>query len=107
MLYFVGMHSYLTSLQCPRCSRSYSADALKNLCDCGSPLFAQYDLKEVSRVVSREDFGFRVHSLWRYKELLPVRNPENVVTLNEGFTPLIPLTENWIGVESSFIFSQR
>ena len=91
MLYFVGMHSYLTSLQCPRCSHSYSADALKNLCDCGSPLFAQYDLKEVSRVVSREDFGFRVHSLWRYKELLPVRNPENVVTLNEGFTPLIPL----------------
>lgn len=56
---------------------------------CGAPLFARYDLHGVSRVVSREDFGFRVHSLWRFKELLPVRNPENVISLNEGFTPLI------------------
>jgi threonine synthase len=56
-------------------------------------LFAKYDLKEVSRVLSKEDFGFRVHSLWRYRELLPVRNPENVVTLYEGFTPLISATK--------------
>ncbi|HSE42991.1 MAG TPA: threonine synthase, partial [Acidobacteriota bacterium] len=45
---------------------------------------------EVSTVVSLEDFGFRVHSLWRFKELLPIRNPENIISLFEGFTPLIP-----------------
>src|SRR5262245_33538392 len=89
MLYFVAMKSYLTHLECPRCNKSYSADVLKNLCDCGSPLFARYDLKEVSQFVSREDFGYRVHSLWRFRELLPVRNLQNVITLFEGFTPLI------------------
>ena len=89
MLYFVAMKSYLTHLECPRCNRTYNADVLKNLCDCGSPLFPRYDLKEVSQFVSREDFGYRVHSLWRFRELLPVRNLQNVVTLFEGFTPLI------------------
>lgn len=91
------MKSYLNNLECPRCSSSYSADVLKNLCECGSPLFARYDLKEVSRLLSREDFGFRVHSLWRFRELLPVRNLENVITLFEGFTPLIPAAR--IGAE--------
>jgi threonine synthase len=89
MLYFVAMKSYLTHLECPRCNRTYNADVLQNLCDCGSPLFPRYDLKEVSQFVSREDFGYRVHSLWRFRELLPVRNLQNVVTLFEGFTPLI------------------
>jgi threonine synthase len=89
MLYFVAMKSYLTHLECPRCIRTYNADVLQNLCDCGSPLFPRYDLKEVSQFVSREDFGYRVHSLWRFRELLPVRNLQNVVTLFEGFTPLI------------------
>jgi threonine synthase len=46
-------------------------------------------LKHVLRVVSREDFGFRVHSLWRFKEVLPVRKREFTVSLYEGFTPLI------------------
>lgn len=84
------MNSYLKDLQCPRCETRYSAEKIQNLCACGSPLFARYDLSEVARIVSRDDFSFRPHSLWRYKELLPVRNPENVATLSEGFTPVLP-----------------
>jgi threonine synthase len=83
------MNSYFTHLECSRCSTKYSADQIQNLCACGAPLFARYDLSEVSRVISRNDFGYRVHSLWRFKELLPVRNPENVVSLYEGFSPLL------------------
>ena len=83
------MNNYLMDLQCTRCGKSCSADRVQNLCACGSPLFARYDLKEIARIVSREDLSFRVHSLWRYKELLPLRDPENAVSLNEGFTPLI------------------
>lgn len=81
--------SYLIDLQCAKCAKHYSAEELQNLCECGGPLLACYDLKEVSRLVSKDDLGFRVHSMWRYKELLPVRNPENVITLSEGFTPLL------------------
>jgi len=40
-------------------------------------------------VISRDDLGFRVHSLWRYKELLPLKKTENMLSLFEGFTPLI------------------
>jgi threonine synthase len=76
-------------LECSRCRTAYSSEILQNLCNCGAPLFARYNLPEISKAVSRHDFGFRVHSLWRYKELLPVRNTENVVSLNEGFTPLV------------------
>jgi threonine synthase len=84
------MNSYLKDLQCSRCETRYSAEKIQNLCACGAPLFARYDLPEVARILSRDDFGFRPHSLWRYKELLPVRNPENVATLCEGFTPVLP-----------------
>ncbi len=83
------MNSFFKNLECSRCTISYSADEPQNLCTCGAPLFARYDLPEVARVVSRDDFSFRVHSLWRYKELLPVRNPENMVSLCEGFSPLL------------------
>lgn len=86
---FTPMNSYLTGLECSRCSTAYTADVLRNLCTCGAPLLARYDLEKVGRLISREDFSYRVHSLWRFKELLPVQKPENVVTLFEGFTPLI------------------
>src|SRR5438105_14751948 len=82
------MRSYLTHLECARCGKEYSCDVLQNLCSCGSPLLARYDFKKVGSVVSRQDFGFRVHNMWRFKELLPVRDPANVVTLYEGFTPM-------------------
>ena len=86
------MNSYLTDLQCSRCETRYSADQTQNLCVCGAPLFARYDLPQVSRAVSRDEFNYRVHTLWRFKELLPVRNPENIVTLYEGFSPLVAST---------------
>ena len=84
------MNSFLTGLGCSRCGTPYSAEIPQNLCSCGSPLLAQYDLSLASKIISRHDFGSRVHSLWRYRELLPVRNPENAISLNEGFTPLMP-----------------
>jgi threonine synthase len=83
------VRSYLDKLECSRCKLDYRSDQLHNLCSCGAPLFARYDLARVSKFVSPEDLGFRVHSLWRYWELLPLRGEENCVTLEEGFTPLI------------------
>jgi len=83
------MNSYITHLECPRCGLQYSSDELHNLCSCGSPLFARYDLDAMSKVISPDDLGYRVHSLWRFKELLPVKRPENIISLSEGFTPVI------------------
>ena len=39
--------------------------------------------------MTRESLASRVNSLWRYREVLPVRDDRNIVTLGEGFTPLL------------------
>ncbi|WP_406077190.1 threonine synthase [Micromonospora sp. NBC_00858] len=80
---------YLTHLDCPRCGREYDADRLQNLCECGSPLLARYDLPAVAKAVTPERFPLRPADLWRYRELLPVADPRHITTLGEGWTPLL------------------
>ncbi|MGW6197669.1 threonine synthase [Kribbella sp. NPDC055110] len=79
--------SALSHLECPRCGATHDADQIIGLCPCGSPLLARYDVPSLSKA----DLAERSPDLWRYHELLPVRSPENVVTLGEGMTPLLPL----------------
>jgi len=81
--------SYLTKLVCPKCAASYPAGQAHGLCRCGSPLLAAYDLKEAARGFSPRSLVGRPGTMWRYREMLPVRNPSNIVTLGEGFTPLV------------------
>jgi threonine synthase len=83
--------SYLTHLDCPRCQLRYDADQLNGLCSCGSPLLARYDLAAAAAGLDRADLAGRAPSLWRYHELLPVRDPGRVVSMGEGMTPLVPL----------------
>ena len=83
--------SYLTHLDCPRCQQRYDADQLNGLCSCGSPLLARYDLEAAAAALDRADLTGRAPSLWRYHELLPVRDPDRVVSMGEGMTPLVPL----------------
>lgn len=83
--------SHVTHLECTRCGRRYDADALQTLCsDCARPLYARYDLAAVGRSVTRDAFRGREASLWRYRELLPVSEATEIVTLGEGWTPLLP-----------------
>jgi threonine synthase len=82
-------YSALECLQCPRCNRETDADVLTNLCECGSPLLARYELSAVA--TSPTALAGRPPSLWRYHELLPVRNADAVVSFGEGMTPLLPL----------------
>src|SRR5262249_6708126 len=51
---------------------------------------ARYDLDAVRRVLPRDALSGREPSLWRYRELLPVRDASRIVTLGEGMTPLLP-----------------
>lgn len=83
--------SYLTHLECGRCGKRHDADVVQSTCSCGSPLLARYDLTTVARNWAKEAVASRPPDLWRYHEILPVRSPENVVTLGEGMTPLLPL----------------
>jgi threonine synthase len=82
--------SFLSHLECAMCGQELAADRLWNLCPkCDKPLLARYDLEKASRVVTREAIAGREPNLWRYRELLPVRDPGYVLCLGEGFTPVI------------------
>jgi threonine synthase len=81
---------HLDHLECPRDGSRHDPHRLQNLCSCGSPLLARYDLDAVRRSVSPQAIGTRPPDLWRYRELLPVANDANVTTLGEGWTPLLP-----------------
>ncbi|EPX60961.1 Threonine synthase [Cystobacter fuscus DSM 2262] len=83
--------SFLSHLECSRCHQTHDADRLQNLCTCGGPLLVRYDLKAVARAVRPANLAGRVSSLWRYRELLPLRDDKNLITLGEGMTPLFPL----------------
>lgn len=82
--------SYLSHLECAMCGAMFDATRTWNLCtQCGKPLLARYDLEAAQRSVSREEIAEREPNLWRYRELLPVHAPRYMLSLGEGFTPLI------------------
>ncbi|MBI4528870.1 MAG: threonine synthase [Deltaproteobacteria bacterium] len=80
---------FVTEIICPRCRRTFPSGKPVNLCACGSPLLVQYDLKKVKEKLSREGLSGRTATLWRYRELLPLKDDRHCVSLGEGFTPLI------------------
>jgi threonine synthase len=86
-------YSALSHLECSRCGAQLDADQVQGICSCGSPLLARYDLRRVAGQLSPRDIAGRQGDLWRYHELLPVRDPGNVVTLGEGMTPLLPMSQ--------------
>src|SRR5947207_3391982 len=83
--------TFVTHLECSLTGERYPADTKLTLSRAGRPLLVRYDLEGVRRSLPREALGSRPQTLWRYRELLPVRRPENVVSLGEVVTPLIPL----------------
>jgi len=84
--------TFVTHLECSLTGERYPADTLLNLSKIGRPLLVRYDLDGVRRALPREALAARPQILWRYRELLPVRRAEDVVSLGEVVTPLIALT---------------
>lgn len=82
--------SYLTHLECTVCSKKYDPSKPHNICTCGSPLFARYDLKKIASILTPKQLQSRTNSLWRYQELLPINEGSNIISSGEGGTPLIP-----------------
>ena len=84
------MFSYLDHLECTHCGKTYSQTRLARVSSCcGKVLFARYDLPRLRREVDRDTLSRRPATMWRFAELLPVANPDNVLTLGEGGTPLL------------------
>ncbi len=104
------MKHYLQHLECSNCNETYPHETPQNVChSCGKPLFARYALDQLADKWKPDHLLSRPPSLWRYKELLPVCDTANIVSLGETMTPLIHakrlgdqlgLPELWIKDES-------
>jgi threonine synthase len=83
--------TFVTHLECSATGERYPADELHNLSRAGKPLLVRYDLAGVKKSLSRTALAQRPHDLWRYRELLPVRRVENIVSLGEAITPIVAM----------------
>ena len=83
--------TFVTHLECSVTGERYPADELHNLSRAGKPLLVRYDLAGVKNALSKEALARRPRDLWRYRELLPVRRTENIVSLGEAVTPIVAL----------------
>ena len=95
-----------THLECTRCGASHDAEAPHRLSPCcDKPLYPRYDLDAIGARLTRDDLVGRPADLWRYAELLPVRDPANAVRLGEGWTPMIdtPRLAQRIGVARCWV----
>lgn len=96
----------VTHLECALCGLRHEAHRLLNLCrECGKPLLVRYDLEQVKRSLNKESLKSRRADLWRYREVLPVEDDANIVSLGEGWTPLLstPRLAEATGVKNLFI----
>ncbi len=86
--------SFVTRLECSMTGEHYAADQLHQLSRVGRPLLVRYDLEGVAQALTREALEARPTDLWRWRELLPVRRAENIVSLGEIETPLIAIPKS-------------
>src|SRR5262245_9056891 len=84
--------TFVTHLECSATGEHHAADQVHNLSRAGKPLLVRYDLAGVRKVLTKDALVGRPPDFWRYRELLPVRKTEDVVSLGEAMTPLVRLT---------------
>jgi threonine synthase len=83
---------YVTHLECSMTGKKYPANEVQGLSEVGRPLLVRYDLDKIKKEISREEISnSKIDGLWRYSPLLPVKNPEDRISLGEVITPLIKL----------------
>ena len=83
---------YVTNLECSMTGKKYPANEIQGLSEVGRPLLVRYDLDKIKKEISREEISnSKIDGLWRYSPLLPVKNPEDRISLGEVITPLIKL----------------
>ena len=83
--------TFVTHLECALTGERHAADEVHNLSRAGKPLLVHYDLAGVAKALSKEALGRRAPDVWRYRELLPVRRVQDIVSLGEAMTPVVGL----------------
>lgn len=89
--------SAVSHIKCRDCGQTYDLGVTEFPCrECGGILDPQYDYTEID--VARAEVEARSGSIWNYRELLPIRDPDNIQSLGEGETPVVAcpaVAEEW------------
>ena len=81
---------FVTHLECANCGQRHDPGQVQNLCTaCQRPLWVRYDLAALKGAFPKQSLLGRPPTLWRYLEMLPVRNPADIVSLAETVTPIL------------------
>ena len=84
------MRSYAEYLECTNCHKEYDYINPYRTCqECGKVLYVKYDMEKAKRNFDRTSLTGRVNSMWRYYEMMPIKDESNIVSLGEGMTPLL------------------
>ena len=82
--------SYLTHLECSLSGEEFDASFPHRTNPAnGKPLLARYDLDAAAESLKKDELVSRPSNMWRYNEVMPIEDPSNIITLGEGFTPLV------------------
>ena len=98
--------SFLTNLACSNCGKSFSAKEIQTFCvECNSPLISNYNLDAAREHLDRDEFKTRQKGMWRWHELLPILDPQNMVNLGEGDVALLrlPRVGSSLGLTNLFV----
>ena len=99
------MKSYLTLLLCTYCGREFCSEDRNRLCNhCGKVLYPQYDTNSARSSFTKDVLKGRSPNMWRYFEMMPIRDPSNIVSLGEGFTPIFEANSLGDTLESANLF---
>ncbi|MBT4074034.1 MAG: threonine synthase [Chloroflexi bacterium] len=80
--------SFITHLECSYCGETFDAgEPMRTCSSCEKVLFARYDLEKASG--AKAELQSRDPNMWRYREVMPVKDEANIITLGEGMTPII------------------
>ncbi|SDJ24600.1 L-threonine synthase [Halovenus aranensis] len=91
----------VSHLTCRSCGATYDLDLTDFPCrECGGILDPKYDYDALD--ITPEEWAARGDSMWDYRELLPVRDPDAIVSMGEGATPLVdaPGLADDLGIDS-------
>src|SRR5713101_8817743 len=109
MTTFPDLPTFVTHLECAMTGEKLRPDVPHNLSPAGFPILVRYDLAGVRRALTKDKLADRAPDWWRYRELLPVRRAENIVSLGEVMSPLIsmPRFAKSLGVSGEVIIKDE
>ncbi|MEM3622174.1 MAG: threonine synthase [Candidatus Bathyarchaeia archaeon] len=95
---------FILGAGCSKCGEVFPSDNILTVCPkCGGALLFQYDLSRIAKKVSKHDLEDRADTFWKFKELLPLSSPKNIVSLGEPYTPILQFRKDNSAVSNVFL----